>query len=116
MIDKFTKESLLFDFYGQLLSTRKRQVTGLYYGEDLSLSEIAEQFGISRSSVHESLKSAEKSLEEYEEKLGLVKKYFERAEIKDEIKKRISDIREDMNEDSVYGKLDEIDNLIQKLD
>lgn len=67
--------SLLYDFYGQLLTERKQQVMELYHEENLSLAEIAQEFGISRAAVHESLKSAEKSLAEYEEKLGLVKKF-----------------------------------------
>lgn len=67
--------SLLYDFYGQLLTERKQQVMELYHEENLSLAEIAQEFGISRAAVHESLKSAEKSLVEYEEKLGLVKKF-----------------------------------------
>lgn len=76
MIDKITEASLLYDFYGQLLTRRKQQVMELYHEENLSLAEIAEEFGISRAAVHDSLKSAEKSLREYEEKLGLVGKFM----------------------------------------
>ncbi|MDO4395515.1 MAG: YlxM family DNA-binding protein [Clostridia bacterium] len=75
MMDKIMEASLLYDFYGQLLTERKQQVMELYHEENLSLAEIAQEFGISRAAVHESLKSAEKSLAEYEEKLGLVKKF-----------------------------------------
>lgn len=75
MIDEITEASLLYDFYGQLLTKRKQQVMELYHEENLSLSEIADEFGISRAAVHDSLKSAEKSLREYEEKLGLVAKF-----------------------------------------
>ena len=77
MIDKITEASLLYDFYGQLLTERKRQVMELYHEENLSLSEIAGEFGISRAAVHDSLKSAEHSLEEYERKLGLVSRFVE---------------------------------------
>jgi len=80
MIDKITEASLLYDFYGQLLTRRKQEVMELYHEENLSLAEIAEEFGISRAAVYDSLKSAEKSLGEYEEKLGLVAKFVAAGE------------------------------------
>ena len=73
-IDEVTKQSLLYDFYGQLLSRRQREVMELYHEENLTLAEIAKEFGISRQGVHDALKNAEKALNEYEEKLGLVAK------------------------------------------
>ena len=77
MFDEVTKINLLYDFYGQLLSSRQAQVMDLYYGENLSLSEIAGELGISRQGVHDALKNAEKSLTGYEQKLGLVKRFEE---------------------------------------
>ncbi len=75
MFDKITEVSLLYDFYGQLLSKRQQEVMSLYYEENLSLSEIAEEFSISRQGVHDALKNAEKSLHQYEAKLGLVSRF-----------------------------------------
>ena len=75
MFDKITEISLLHDFYGQLLTDRQQQVMKLYHEENLSLSEIAQEFGISRQGVHDTLKSAEKTLIGYETKLGLVTKF-----------------------------------------
>ncbi len=77
-IDDITQASLLYDFYGQLLSKRQNEVMKLYHEENLSLSEIASEFGISRQGVHDALKNAEKALDGYEKKLGLVAK-FERS-------------------------------------
>ena len=74
-IDDITQASLLYDFYGQLLSKRQSQVMELYHEENLSLSEIASEFNISRQGVHDALKNAEKALSEYERKLGLVEKF-----------------------------------------
>ena len=71
-MNEIAKESLLFDFYGNLLTEKKRRVMELYHEEDLSLAEIAENFGISRAAVHDSLKSAERQLADYERKLGMV--------------------------------------------
>ena len=68
-IDEITQASLLYDFYGQLLSKRQSEVMELYHEENLSLA------GISRQGVHDALKNAERALGEYEAKLGLVAKF-----------------------------------------
>ena len=73
--DAVTKQSLLYDFYGELLTKRQREVMELYNEENLSLGEIAEEFGISRQGVHDALHKAQKALEEYEQKLGLVERF-----------------------------------------
>ncbi|MGN0704691.1 MAG: YlxM family DNA-binding protein [Lentihominibacter sp.] len=97
-IDEITQASLLYDFYGQLLSRRQKEVMELYHEENLSLSEIAAEFGISRQGVHDALKNAEKSLKGYEEKLGLVAKFRRSSEAVNEIDGII---------DNVIGRLQE---------
>ena len=57
------RTSLLFDLYGALLTEKKRKVLSLYHEEDMSLSEIAEDSGISRAAVYDSLRSAEDALD-----------------------------------------------------
>ena len=74
-MDNIARESLLYDFYGALLTDKKRQVMELYHEDDMSLAELAGEMGISRAAVFDSLKSAELQLEKYEEKLGLLAKY-----------------------------------------
>lgn len=74
-MNDIARESLLYDFYGSLLTDKKRAVMECYHEDDMSLSEIAADMGISRAAVHDSLKSAEAQLEQYEEKLGLLEKY-----------------------------------------
>ncbi|MCI7145170.1 MAG: YlxM family DNA-binding protein [Clostridiales bacterium] len=88
-LDDITKQSLLYDFYGALLTERQRQVLQLYHDENYSLAEIAAQFEISRQGVHDALKNGEKSLEEYERKLGLMEKFRRTREAVDEIDRRI---------------------------
>lgn len=63
---------LLYDFYGKLLTPKQREVMRLYYEEDLSLGEIAEELKISRQAVHDILRRSEQALEKYEKKLGLL--------------------------------------------
>ena len=121
-IDDITQASLLYDFYGQLLPKRQRQVTELYHEETLSLSEIAEEFGISRQGVHDALKNGEKALNEYEEKLGLVEKFQRSSDAVKRIDTIIDGvIRSLQSEDGgdrkrTAEKLREVKDIIDKLE
>ena len=64
------RRTMLFDFYGELLTAKQREYFDLHYNEDYSLSEIAEAEGISRQGVHDSLARAEAALLAMEEKTG----------------------------------------------
>lgn len=77
MFEKDLQISFLLDFYGEVLSERKRTVLDLYYNDDFSLAEIAEEIGISRQGVRELIKKAEEELRFYEEKLGLARRFRE---------------------------------------
>lgn len=74
MFEKDWKKSYLLDFYGEVLTERKKEVLDMYYNEDLSLAEIAEQIGISRQGVRDLIKKAEEEIFFLEEKLGLAQK------------------------------------------
>ncbi|MBQ8431919.1 MAG: winged helix-turn-helix transcriptional regulator [Clostridia bacterium] len=75
MFEKNLKIGYLLDFYGDILSERKRLVMSYYYNDDLSLGEIAEEIGISRQGVRDLIKKAEEELSFYEEKLGMAKRF-----------------------------------------
>lgn len=62
----------LLDFYSGVLTQKQRDVLELYYGSDLTLEEIAQNCGISKQAVHDSVKSAEGKMNRLEEKLGLL--------------------------------------------
>lgn len=64
--------TLLLDYYGELLTEKQKTCFDLYYNQDLSLGEIAEEAGISRQGVHDSLVRAEALLLDFERKLGCV--------------------------------------------
>lgn len=81
MLDKTTKFILLYDFYQDLLTDKQKKFTELYFEDNLSLGEIAEEFDISRQAVYEHIKRSEKLLEEYENKLHLLHRYNKRNEI-----------------------------------
>jgi len=115
-MDKIGHEALLFDFYGQLLTEKQIAILDMYVNNDFSLGEIAEDLGISRQGVHDTVKRSVKALEEYEERLGLVKRYMNQKEILLDIKSRILDMKADVEiEKRSDHKLDEIGTLLEKL-
>ena len=67
--------SWLLAFYGEMLTANQKEMARLYWEEDLTLAEIAEQFSVSRQSVHDTVSRTEKQLEGYEEKLGLLHRF-----------------------------------------
>lgn len=67
--------AMLYDFYGDLLTDRQKEFYDLYYNDDLSLSEIAENYDITRQGVRDIIVRAERALEDVEEKTGLIRRY-----------------------------------------
>lgn len=78
--------SLLLDFYGDMLTDRQRDFIGYYYNDDLSLAEIAENTGISRQGVRDTVKRAECQLIEFEDRLGLAGRFTQMTKGLAEIK------------------------------
>lgn len=74
-MDEQLLRAMLFDFYGELLTAKQRSYFHLHYNEDLSLSEIAEQEGISRQGVWDIIRRADEALRQKEAKIGLVGRY-----------------------------------------
>lgn len=77
MFEKNLNISFLLDFYGDILGEKQRELVDLYYNADLSLSEIAESFGMTRQGVRHSLKKAEDDLIFLENKLGLANQFVQ---------------------------------------
>lgn len=67
--------ALLFDFYGDLLTERQKEFYDLYYNEDLSLAEIAENYGISRQGVRDVIVRAEAAMTEIEDKTHIIRRF-----------------------------------------
>ena len=77
MEDETLQNTMLFDFFGDLLTKKQQEYFDLYHNEDLSLSEIAEKVGISKQGVYDTIIRAEKTLEDVEEKTGIINKWRE---------------------------------------
>ncbi len=86
--------TMLFDFYGELLTERQKEFYDLYYNEDLSLAEIAENYGISRQGVRDVIVRAEAVMTEIEDKTGLVKRYQQMRGLLEEISENAGKIKE----------------------
>lgn len=74
-MNEILEHALLFDFYGELLTERQKEIYGQFIQEDLSLSELASDAGISRQGVHDLIKRCNQTLKGYEDKLHLVEKF-----------------------------------------
>ena len=111
--------STLLDYYGMLLTDKQRETVEYYYDDDLSLGEIAENTGISRQGVRDSIKRSETILFEAEEKLGLIKKSETLRSGLEEIRRNIDVIdeknikiyRSDVINESIKKILEELDKL-----
>lgn len=116
-LDASARVSLLYDFYGQLLTEKKRQVIELYHEEDMSLSEIASELGITRAAVHDSLKSAERALENYEEKLSLVERFLKTEEAFGEITQKLDGLKRRYAGDGELAEaIEEIETIARRIE
>ncbi len=104
-MDELFEKSLLYDFYGELLTEHQQSVYQSFVFEDMSLAEVAEEQGITRQGVHDLVKRCDKILQGYEDKLHLVEKFVsikkKAKQIQDssdlkEIKALASDILEEL--------------------
>lgn len=109
-LDEIVQLSILYDFYGELLSEHKKQIFEDYVLNDLSLSEIAQERGLSRQGVHDIVKRCAIQLKEYEDKLALIRKF---NSIKDKVEK-IKAILSDISDKEQSGKTDTKDLILIK--
>ena len=91
MLEKVNQINELYDIYKELLTDKQRTYIELYYHEDLSLSEIADETGVSRNAVHDNIRRTEKLLLWYEEKLEIYEKDRKRRGFYDRIKECTDD-------------------------
>ena len=77
IMERIVEQNLLYDFYGELLNDHQKKIYEDAIYNDLSLSEIADEYGISRQGVHDLIKRVTKTLDGYEAKLHLIQKFLE---------------------------------------
>ncbi|KOO46635.1 putative DNA-binding protein [Priestia koreensis] len=110
MLEKTTKINFLYDFYQSLLTPKQRNYMSLYYLDDYSLGEIAEEYNISRQAVYDNIKRTEQMLEQYEEKLLLFQRFQERQQLFKKIEEKLR--AHHIEDEELYSLL----KLLEKLD
>jgi len=110
ILEKIFRQTLLYDFYGELLTEHQRNIYEDAVCHDMSLSEIAQQQGISRQGVHDMIKRCDKILMDYEDKLKLVQKFMNARETVREIVTLT-----EAGTEQVPDKMNRIRNLAQEL-
>ena len=106
-MEKIGRQVFLYDFYGELLTEHQKRVYEDVVLNDMSLSEIAEELGISRQGVHDLVKRCDKILAGYEEKLHLVERFWK---TKEDVSK-IRDLSLHYNKDCIAQTMEEINQI-----
>ncbi len=114
-MEKNVQISILLDTYGKLLTAKQSRLLDDYYNHDLSLSEIAENEGITRQAVRDNLKKGENKLFEYEEKLGIMKKTTMQEEKIAIILSEITKIKENASDKEIAKILEDVKNKLNCL-
>lgn len=113
-MESIVKQSLLYDFYGELLTEHQRTVYEDVVFNDMSLGEIAEEQGISRQGVHDLIKRCDRILSGYEEKLHLISKFQQTRVMVEEIKELTKRFHETQDAELI-DKIEKISNDIIEL-
>ena len=111
-MEKRFEISLLFDFYGELLTEKQRDIMDLYFNNDLSLSEIAEINNTSRQATHDTIKRCEKMLLVYEEKLKLVDKNHKLIETLKNVISELDNLQINIKDEKMNQLIYDIKNQI----
>lgn len=109
-MERIVEQGLLYDFYGELLTEHQKKIYEDVVYNDLSLTEIADENGISRQGVHDLVKRCDHILLEYEDKLHLVERFMK---VKDNVEqlKQLADDRE-ITREELIGKIDQLSQQI----
>lgn len=109
---KDMKLAFLLDFYGGLLTEKQAAALDGYYNQDMSLSELAEDMGISRQGVMAFLRQGEKHLMEFEDKLGLAKRFSEISEGLREMRREVEALGTETERQRLIGLIERISENI----
>ena len=111
-MEKNVRMAILFDYYGEMLTDKQKEYFDLYYSENLSLSEIAENDGISRQGVRDVIVRAESIMEDAETKLGMIRQHQELEANLADVEALLTEIAQLNGSRFKNGRLLELCNLI----
>jgi hypothetical protein len=115
-MDTRLRQSLLYDFYGELLNDHQKEVFSAAIFDDMSYSELAEEYGVSRQAAFDLVRRINKKLEKFEESLGLLERFMAAKDKMDELTKSVDGIKKTLDnsdiDDKIRRKLSrELDNI-----
>ncbi len=113
-MEKIVEQTLLYDFYGELLTAHQKMVYEAVVFNDMSFSEIAQEQGISRQGVHDLIKRCNKILQDYEAKLHLVERFVQARRLAEELN-RLTSVYETCRDETVLGEIRDISQQITQL-
>lgn len=113
-MEKIVEQTLLYDFYGELLTAHQKLVYEAVIFNDMSLSEIAQEQGISRQGVHDLIKRCNKILQDYEAKLHLVERFVQAKKLAEELNRLTREYETCRNEEMLV-QMREISQQITQL-
>ncbi len=108
-MEKIYEKTLLYDFYGELLTDHQKEVYEAVVFNDMSLSEASESFGVSRQGVHDLIRRCEKAMSEYEEKLHLIMQF---SEIREKLRILAEGITDGEEKKKLLRKVREISEIL----
>ena len=124
-MDERYRKSLLYDFYGELLNEHQKQVFSAAIFDDMSYSELADEFGCSRQAAFDLVKRISNKLENYESKMGLLKRFTEAKDKMNILTSTVEDIKESLfsqqdndtktNDLEFCEKLDSVINISKEI-
>ncbi|MCR5106146.1 MAG: DNA-binding protein [Eubacterium sp.] len=124
-MDERYRKSLLYDFYGELLNEHQKQVFSAAIFDDMSYSELADEFGCSRQAAFDLVKRISNKLENYESKMGLLKRFTEAKDKMNILTSTVEDIKESLfsqqdkdiktNDLGLCEKLDSVINISKEI-
>jgi predicted DNA-binding protein YlxM (UPF0122 family) len=121
VVEKTLRMNLLLDYYGQLLTKKQFLCFNMYYCEDLSLGEIAQNLNITRQAVYDILHRSAHILEKYEQRLGLVTLSLKRKELLIRLKEEVEEIKKQLSDNRVsFGpslekRVETVDSILKEV-
>lgn len=115
VVERIVKRTLLYDFYGELLTEHQKQIYEDVVFNDLTISEVAREQGTSRQSVHDMIKRCDRLLEEYEQKLKLLEKFLKTREKVEDIHRLTQQFLQTGQLDCIH-RIEELSRQIEELE
>lgn len=114
-MEKKIGEQYLFDFYGELLTEKQKQILDYYYNDDYSLAEIAVVMSVTRQGIFDVIKRSKAMMETYEDKLGLVEKFLRSQRLLEDVQNDLVGLTKGITDLELTSKLNSVIETLNKV-